>query len=71
MGADPDRAEALTAALKAIQPTESLQVEHKGRRFLAPRTLGEFAAAVEANPGATILAGGTDVGLWVTKQHRS
>jgi xanthine dehydrogenase small subunit len=25
---------------------------------------------VEANPEATILAGATDVGLWVTKQHR-
>ena len=70
MGADPDRAEALAAALTAIQPVESLEVEHKGGRFLAPRTLGAFAAAVEANPDATILAGGTDVGLWVTKQHR-
>jgi xanthine dehydrogenase small subunit len=70
MGADPDSADALTAALKAIQPTEGLEVAHKGRRFLAPRTLDTFAAAVEAIPDATILAGGTDVGLWVTKLHR-
>lgn len=71
MGPDPDDAEALLAALAAIQPVEGLEAEHKGRRFLAPRTLEAFAAAVEANPDATILAGGTDVGLWVTKQHRA
>ena len=71
MGVDPDDAEALLAALKAIQPAEALEAEHKGGRFLAPRTLDAFAAAVEANPDATILAGGTDVGLWVTKQHRA
>jgi xanthine dehydrogenase small subunit len=70
MGADPESADALVAALTAIQPAEALDHEHKGRRFLAPRTLDAFAAAVETNPDATILAGGTDVGLWVTKQHR-
>jgi xanthine dehydrogenase small subunit len=72
MGPDPDQRllSALAVELKAIQSDEPLEIEHKGRRFLAPRTLGDFAAAVEANPDATILAGGTDVGLWVTKQHR-
>jgi xanthine dehydrogenase small subunit len=70
VGADPETAETLVAALKAIQPSESLEFTHKGRRYVAPRTLAEFAAAVEAEPDATILAGGTDVGLWVTKQHR-
>jgi xanthine dehydrogenase small subunit len=72
MGADPDArlVDALAVELKAIQPTESLEVERKGRRFLAPRTTAAFAAAVAQNPDATILAGGTDVGLWVTKQHR-
>ena len=73
MGADPDArlVEALAIELAAIQPAESLGVEHKGRRFLAPRTTAELAAAVEVWPDATILAGGTDVGLWVTKQHRT
>ena len=72
MGADPDArlTDALAVELAAIQPTESLDVEHKGLRFLAPRTAAELAAAIEAYPDATILAGGTDVGLWVTKQHR-
>jgi len=72
MGPDPDArlAEALALELKAIQPTEMLEVEHKGRRFLAPRTVEDLARAVAVYPDATILAGGTDVGLWVTKQHR-
>jgi xanthine dehydrogenase small subunit len=72
MGADPEPAEteALALELAAIRPAGSLEVEHRGRRFLAPRTAADFAAAVEQNPDAVILAGGTDVGLWVTKQHR-
>ena len=72
MGADPDAAEteALTVALLGLQPVESLEVEHRGRRFLAPRTVEELARAVAIYPEATILAGGTDVGLWVTKQRR-
>ena len=39
-------------------------------RYFAPRSADELAACIEANPDATLLAGGTDVGLWVTKQHR-
>jgi xanthine dehydrogenase small subunit len=72
MGADPDArlAEALAMELAAIRPAEALEIEHQGRRFLAPRTTAELAAALERHPDATVLAGGTDVGLWVTKQHR-
>ena len=58
------------AALKKIQRKGSLRVEHNGRKFLAPTNADEFAAALIKNPEATILAGGTDIGLWVTKQHR-
>jgi len=72
MGVDPDAAmtDALAVELAAIQPTEALEIAHEGRRFLAPRTLESLARGVEVSPDATILAGGTDVGLWVTKQHR-
>ena len=61
----------LAAALKAIRPTEPLDLRHGAGRYLAPRTLAHFAEAVARRPHATILAGGTDVGLWVTKQHRA
>jgi len=70
MGPDPESSEGLAAALRGIQPTEALQAAEKVTRYVAPLTLHDFAAAVAANPEATILAGGTDVGLWVTKQHR-
>ncbi|HKP77938.1 MAG TPA: xanthine dehydrogenase small subunit [Phenylobacterium sp.] len=60
----------LARALAAIQPTEGLALEHRGRRFFAPRSADELAAVLEAHPDATVLAGGTDVGLWATKQQR-
>src|SRR6185369_13298202 len=38
--------------------------------FVAPRTIDELADALEAAPDSLLLAGGTDVGLWVTKHLR-
>ncbi|WP_028226756.1 xanthine dehydrogenase small subunit [Paraburkholderia ferrariae] len=38
--------------------------------FYAPRTLADFAALRAKLPEARVLAGSTDVGLWVTKQFR-
>jgi len=38
--------------------------------FFSPTTVAELAGFLERHPAATILAGGTDVGLWITKQHR-
>lgn len=37
--------------------------------YLAPRTLGALLRARARHPGAQIVAGCTDVGLWVTKMH--
>ncbi len=39
--------------------------------FHAPTTLAELAALREAMPAAQLLAGSTDIGLWVTKQFRA
>ncbi len=52
--------------LHALQRPDGLQLPD----FYAPDSLDAFAAAYEADPDAVILAGGTDVGLWVTKQLR-
>ncbi|MBT8087482.1 MAG: xanthine dehydrogenase small subunit [Gammaproteobacteria bacterium] len=68
-GATEKPAERL-AALASLSHDEPLELEHAGRRFSAPRDIGSFAAALAADPEATVLAGGTDIGLWVTKQHR-
>ena len=38
-------------------------------RYLAPRTLKHLLQARAANPQAQLVAGCTDVGLWVTKMH--
>ncbi len=59
-----------SAALRNVRRNDSLHIEHKGRIFFAPSNTDEFADVLAQYPEATILAGGTDVGLWVTKQHR-
>ena len=38
--------------------------------YLAPESLQDLLAARAAHPDAQVVAGCTDVGLWVTKQHR-
>jgi xanthine dehydrogenase small subunit len=39
-----------------------------GARAYRPTTADEFARTYQANPDATVVAGATDVGLWVTKK---
>ena len=56
--------------LRAIRRRETLVVRHGAATFYAPATPKDLAALREAHPDARMLAGGTDVGLWVTKQHR-
>lgn len=58
------------AALQALSRDEPLSLTHDGRHWFAPKSLGDLADLVEAHPDAVVLAGATDVGLWVTKQHR-
>ena len=38
--------------------------------YYAPLSLDELGRALEAEPDTILLAGGTDIGLWVTKQLR-
>jgi len=38
-------------------------------RFFAPTTIEDAARFKAANPGCTIVQGGTDVGVWVNKRH--
>lgn len=56
--------------LSMASRVEMLAIGNRARKFFAPRNVQEMAATYEAHPDSTILAGGTDVGLWVTKQHR-
>jgi xanthine dehydrogenase small subunit len=61
---------ARVARLESIRHSATLALEFNGKRFFAPRSAAELADLLGEYPQATLLAGGTDVGLWVTKQHR-
>ena len=69
-GASDAQREAKHQALGAIARKADLAMTSSEGSFHAPRSVGTLAALVESMPDATILAGGTDIGLWVTKQHR-
>ena len=58
----------VTAALVALRSDPALSIDGE---FHAPRTLAELAALRQAKPQARLLAGSTDIGLWITKQFRT
>ena len=58
------------AVLNSLKGDRSLAVDMHGRKFFAPLSSDEMAELLHEYPEATVLAGGTDVGLWVTKQHK-
>jgi xanthine dehydrogenase small subunit len=62
---------ALTEALLPLQSGAMLSYRAGGKQFHAPRTLDQLANLRAAHPDACILAGSTDVGLWITKQMRT
>jgi len=62
--------QALTDILQKLQHVQPLVYAVDGQTFQAPRTLAQVVELRSAHPGACILAGSTDVGLWVTKQMR-
>ena len=60
----------LAGKLKTLMRRKTLALQHASGGFYSPRTVDELAQLLGRLPEARILAGGTDVGLWVTKQHR-
>ncbi|MDD9318023.1 xanthine dehydrogenase small subunit [Acinetobacter lactucae] len=56
--------------LKEIKALPALHLNNYGQQFFAPKSLQDFAALRFRLPQARIVAGSTDVGLWVTKQGR-
>ncbi len=58
----------LRQKLAQIAPQSALPVT--GTSYLAPTTLAALLAARAEHPGAQVVAGCTDVGLWVTKMHK-
>lgn len=71
-GNDPLRLEreAIAARLKALDDGARVEIGSGRARLVVPAGVDDFAAVLEAEPKATVVAGSTDVGLWVTKQMR-
>ncbi len=62
--------DALKQTLLEMQRDSALSYSANGQQFHAPRTLDQLVALRTAHPTACMLAGSTDVGLWVTKHMR-
>ncbi|MFL6619294.1 MAG: xanthine dehydrogenase small subunit [Povalibacter sp.] len=54
-------------ALRSLQRTSSLKLPD----FVAPQTMDELASILVSAPDSLVLAGGTDIGLWTTKQLKT
>lgn len=67
-GADKDE---IRAQLTALQESTDIFVGDADSFFAAPANGDSLAALAARHPDATILAGATDVALWITKQMRT
>ncbi|WP_414832043.1 xanthine dehydrogenase small subunit [Afifella sp. YEN Y35] len=70
----PEAAET-AAKLRALDNGAMLRISHRdetGReqRWFTPRSIEELAVTYSGYPDAVLVAGATDVGLWVTKKRR-
>lgn len=60
----------LEKTLSELKRTDTFRYEYDDHIFHAPQTLQQLAQLRLQYPDARLLAGSTDVGLWVTKQYR-
>jgi xanthine dehydrogenase small subunit len=60
---------ATASALAALSPCTDYR--HRAQTFLLPRSLGALLEALAQHPGALLLAGGTDLGLRVSKDREA
>ncbi|MER8806701.1 xanthine dehydrogenase small subunit [Mesorhizobium australicum] len=69
---DPLAAERREVAtrLQALRDGARVEIGAGGTRLVVPADADDFATVFEKQPTATVVAGATDVGLWVTKQMR-
>ncbi len=60
----------ITTRLANLKTSETISIASGDDRLIVPGTVSDLADILDAHPAATIVAGSTDVGLWVTKQMR-
>ncbi|MER2536152.1 MAG: xanthine dehydrogenase small subunit [Rhizobiaceae bacterium] len=63
--------QAVTARLQALKDGARVEIGIGAGRLVVPADVDDLAALLEAEPKATVVAGSTDVGLWVTKHMRA
>lgn len=60
--------------IKTLQSDETVHLSANiygdDKQIFIPKTQSELMKLLEKYPDAVLLAGGTDIGLWVNKQHR-
>lgn len=64
------KVQARSSALIAISDMRDIFVGDDDRFFAAPASLEGLAALALHHPDAAFLAGGTDIGLWITKKFK-
>lgn len=62
---------AVKEKLAALAPRQTIRMGEVGNRVVIPADVGALAEVLATEPKATLVAGSTDVGLWVTKQMRA
>jgi xanthine dehydrogenase small subunit len=60
----------VTEQLLALRDGKRVVIGEGKQQLILPANVDDFADVLENNPGGTIVAGSTDVGLWVTKFMR-
>ncbi|NGO52883.1 xanthine dehydrogenase small subunit [Allomesorhizobium camelthorni] len=61
---------AVAKKLTALKDGARVEIGEGKGRLVVPANVDDFAGVLEAEPKATLIAGSTDVGLWVTKFMR-
>lgn len=62
--------EEFVTRLQSVKPDSAVELDGIRCRYFAPADIDALQNYLQQKPDATILAGGTDIGLWVTKEHR-
>ncbi len=62
--------ETVTATLKGLADGARVEMGTASEKFFVPGSVDDLAELRAANPDSVIVAGATDVGLWVTKMMR-
>ncbi len=62
--------QALLALLDEIDEPATLHLQNEEQDYFAPHNADSLAAVYQQHPDATLIAGNTDVGLWINKQLR-